>query len=314
MDQGFAFMLGSGRCGSTILTQLLAMHPDVGFISNVDDRLGGSARTSRFNSHVYRALPRHLQKRGGRRGGAVGRAASFAGQFGMTPSEGYRALDRRVSPMLSAPNRDLVAADASPWLSSRLRLFLVDRHNRGDLNLAKLGIIAMGDGGEPRRRLGLDARRRGLQRGPRERPLRPRVDLPHGRRDGPAPPNVLPPLAPRVPIYLICGDSDAASINVVKGAQPIVERHQRSKVTYFDTGLHGYRLLHFFPKVPAAVSKFLDDPVKARVIEWEPRFLLTPVEYQNEGTVEVVPSKRAEEAKKKAEATKKAEEAKKAGN
>jgi len=126
---------------------------------------------------------------------------------------------------------------------------------------------------------------------------------------------VLPPIAPRGPIYLICGDRDQASISVVKESQPIVERHQRSKVTYFDTALHGYRLLHFFPKVPGAVTKFLEDPVKARVIDWEPRFLLSPVAYQSEGTEEVTPpSKRAEEAakkKQKGEAAKKDEGAKK---
>jgi hypothetical protein len=45
----------------------------------------------------------------------------------MTPSEGYRLLDRQVSPMLSAPVRDLVAEDASQWLSRRLRTFFEGR-------------------------------------------------------------------------------------------------------------------------------------------------------------------------------------------
>jgi hypothetical protein len=45
----------------------------------------------------------------------------------MTPSEGYRLLDRHVSPMLSAPIRDLVAEDASQWLSGRLRTFFERR-------------------------------------------------------------------------------------------------------------------------------------------------------------------------------------------
>ena len=35
----FAFVLGSGRCGSTLAHDVLARHPDVGFVSNVDDRL-----------------------------------------------------------------------------------------------------------------------------------------------------------------------------------------------------------------------------------------------------------------------------------
>jgi omega-hydroxy-beta-dihydromenaquinone-9 sulfotransferase len=45
----------------------------------------------------------------------------------MTPSEGYRLLDRHVSPMLAKPCRDLVAEDASAWISSRLRSFFEQR-------------------------------------------------------------------------------------------------------------------------------------------------------------------------------------------
>ncbi len=204
---------------------------------------------------------------------------------------------------------------AMPADLQAIYLFLVDRHNRGDFNLAKLGVIAMGDGANlvaawaslPGAAVSSEGRISDLSALVL---ISPTLDA-MGLRLQPA----IAPIAPRVPIYLLCGDRDAASLPVVKTCQPIVERHQRSKVSYFDTALHGYRLLHFFPKVPGAVSKFLDDPVKARVLEWEPRFLLSPVAYESEGTVEVVPpSKRVEEAKKKAEATKKAEAAKKAEN
>ena len=47
MSQRFAFMLGTGRCGSTIVGQVVAMHPDVGFIANVDDRFAGLNRRGR---------------------------------------------------------------------------------------------------------------------------------------------------------------------------------------------------------------------------------------------------------------------------
>ena len=76
--------------------------------------------------------------------------------------------------------------------------------------------------------------------------------------------------------------------------------------------VHGYRLLHLFPKVAGAVTKFLEDPVKGRVLEWEPRYLLTPVTYVNEGVFESkTAAKAAEATKKAAEAVKKAEPAKK---
>ena len=128
MDQRFAFMLGSGRCGSTIVGQVVAMHPDVGFIANVDDRLAGFNRKGRLNNRIYRSLPAPLQKQGGRRGGGGhGRLTAGVRSVAMTPSEGYRLLDRHVSPMLSKPCRDLVAEDASAWLSDRLRAFFEQR-------------------------------------------------------------------------------------------------------------------------------------------------------------------------------------------
>ena len=142
-------------------------------------------------------------------------------------------------------------------------LFLVDRHNRGDFNLAKLGVIAMGDGANlvaawasmPGAAVSSEGRISDLQA---------RADLPHGRRAGAcASCPSSPPIAPRVPIYLLCGDRDAASMKVVKDGQPIVERHQRSKVSYFDTALHGYRFLHFFPKVPGAVRSTSKTPSRA---------------------------------------------------
>jgi hypothetical protein len=128
MDQRFAFMLGTGRCGSTIVGQVVAMHPDVGFIANVDDRLAGLNRKGRLNNRIYRSLPAPLQKQGGRRGGGgQGRLTAGVRSVAMTPSEGYRLLDRQVSPMLSKPCRDLVAEDASAWLSDRLRGFFEQR-------------------------------------------------------------------------------------------------------------------------------------------------------------------------------------------
>ncbi len=127
-EQRFAFMLGTGRCGSTIVGQVVAMHPDVGFIANVDDRFAGLNRKGRLNNRIYRSLPAPLQKQGGRRGGRQrGGIAAGVRSVAMTPSEGYRLLDRHVSPMLSEPVRDLVADDASAWLSSRLRSFFERR-------------------------------------------------------------------------------------------------------------------------------------------------------------------------------------------
>lgn len=113
-DRGFAvhFVLGTGRCGSTLVHEVLSRHPDVGFLSNLDDKLPFPELLGRWNGAVYRFLP-----------------PSFAqkGRVRFAPSEGYGVLDRRVSPILSTPVRDLRAADASPWLQRRLREFFAAR-------------------------------------------------------------------------------------------------------------------------------------------------------------------------------------------
>jgi hypothetical protein len=109
----FVFLIGTGRCGSSLVNELLAHHPGVGFLSNVQDRLPRlPAAAGRWNQPLYARLPPALARKGGLR-------------FG--PTEGYQALAHAVSPMLVAPTRDLVAADAQPWLAARFRAFFQTR-------------------------------------------------------------------------------------------------------------------------------------------------------------------------------------------
>lgn len=94
----YVFVLGTGRCGSTLLAEILAAHPDIGWISALPDPLGRVARS-------FRLEPR--------------------------PSEAYALLREQVSPMLVDPFRDLTAEDAAPWLERRLRAFF-DRRAEAD--------------------------------------------------------------------------------------------------------------------------------------------------------------------------------------
>jgi len=110
-EQRYAFVLGTGRCGSTLVHELLARHPDVGFVTNVDDRFG-SATAGRLQAGVFRRLPAAATRKGGVR---------------LAPSEAYRALEREVSPLLVEPARDLEAGDAVPWLADRFRSFFSTR-------------------------------------------------------------------------------------------------------------------------------------------------------------------------------------------
>jgi hypothetical protein len=108
-ESNFVFVLGTGRCGSSLVHEVLARHPEVGFVSNIDDRLrtrlplvGAAA--------LYRRMPTRFTQKG---------------RIRLAPSEGYRILDAAVSPVISTPARDLVAEDATPWLADRFRGFFL---------------------------------------------------------------------------------------------------------------------------------------------------------------------------------------------
>lgn len=109
-----AFVLGTGRCGSSLVHEVLAHHPDAGWISNLDDRLAGTPLhlPARHNGAVHRRLPTWATEKG---------RARFA------PSEGWRLLASQVSPAVVEPWRDLTADDATPWLTERLHALFVGR-------------------------------------------------------------------------------------------------------------------------------------------------------------------------------------------
>ena len=109
------FVLGTGRCGSTLVHEVLARHPDVGFMTNLDDL--GVAPSAAWQNALWRRLPARVTRKGG---------ARFA------PTEGYRALAREVGPVFVEPVRDLVGEDATPWLRSRVREFFARRATRLD--------------------------------------------------------------------------------------------------------------------------------------------------------------------------------------
>lgn len=107
----YVFVLGTGRCGSTLAEEILCRHPEVGFISNLDDQLRLPPRATRVSNWLYHRLPAVVENRFGR----------------LVPSEAYDTLNREVSPILSTPFRDLQAHDASPWLAGRLDAFFAER-------------------------------------------------------------------------------------------------------------------------------------------------------------------------------------------
>ena len=108
----FVFVLGTGRCGSTLVEEVLCRHPSVGFVSNLEDRFSLPLTAGRWNGSLYRRLPA---------------AVTQKSRVRYAPSEAYRVLSREVSPLLASPMRDLVADDVTPWLEARFRRFFVER-------------------------------------------------------------------------------------------------------------------------------------------------------------------------------------------
>lgn len=108
------FVLGTGRCGSSLVHEVLVRHPMTGFVSNVDDRLPALNLLGRYNSQLFRHVPESLTRKGRPR---------FA------PSEAYNLLDRQVSQVISKTFRDLDEGDATPWLTARLRAFFEARES-----------------------------------------------------------------------------------------------------------------------------------------------------------------------------------------
>jgi hypothetical protein len=111
------FIIGTGRCGSTMTHEVLARHPDTGFISNLDANLPALNLRGRWNSGLLAFTPQALTQRDSR----VGPLVKLRARFG--PAEAYALLNRHVSALLSESVRDLTAGDVTPPLRSRMTDF-----------------------------------------------------------------------------------------------------------------------------------------------------------------------------------------------
>lgn len=166
--------------------------------------------------------------------------------------------------------------------------FLIDRHNRGEFNLAKLGVIAIGDASNlvlewaatPGGAVASEGRTTDLAAIALISPVKEA----HGLQLLP----LVQRVAPRVPLLVASGQRDPHSSPAVQAIQGVVERQRTGRIAPFDSSLHGYKLVQFYPKVVETIAKFLDDPVKFKINEWEPRYLFDPSAYQAES---VTPTK-----------------------
>ncbi len=185
--------------------------------------------------------------------------------------------------------------------------FLVDRHNRGELNLAKLGVVALGEGANlaaawaylPGGGVSTEGRVTDLAALVLISPQPKGLELNFT--------TLMNALAPRVPILLMAGERDTPSHDAIKKVRAAVERVRQNRVELFPSSLHGYKLLKLEPRVTAVIGRFLESTVKLKTAEWEPRFNLNPVVYTD---IEVIRHARPVDKEKDA-AKPKAKEAEK---
>lgn len=111
-----AFIVGTGRCGSSLIHEILARHSDIGFVSNIDDNLPRLNLKGRWNNVLFRTPLGRLTRKGS--------LIKFA------PSEAYNLIAHQVSPMYANSSRDLESADVTPWLEQRFVSFFEERDRK----------------------------------------------------------------------------------------------------------------------------------------------------------------------------------------
>ena len=201
--------------------------------------------------------------------------------------EGYAVFSMDLRGQGQNPRRVLTPADRALLVEDlqAAYTFLLDRHNRGDFNIAKLAIIGLGEGAnlavawayQPGAAVSTEDRTSDLSA------LVLISPIPQGA--GYVLGHVLPMLPPAVSVALLAGTKDNASKNAVESVRRIAERARLNKVEFFPTPLHGYKLLRLEPKVSDTITRFLEPAVKLRPLEWEPRYNLLPVAVSSVQTV-----------------------------
>jgi len=109
------FIVGTGRCGSTLLHEIIAKHSDASFLTDFEDRHSRLKFLGKWGSALYRNNHLALTKKGRRR---------------FIPTEAYRLISREVSPIYVRPCRDLTAEDVSPWMKDKFTQFFNRRYSK----------------------------------------------------------------------------------------------------------------------------------------------------------------------------------------
>jgi hypothetical protein len=171
--------------------------------------------------------------------------------------------------------------------------FLLDRHNRGELNVGKLGILAIGEGANLAAAWLSTPGGAVASEGRVSDASALALISPMAEGEGLRLSQVMAQLANRLPIQIIVGEHDLVSGDPVRAVQPIVKRGQQNKVDFKDSQFHGYKLLKLEPQVTTDLARFFEGTIKYKTGDWEPRYNLNPVAYSD---IEVVRHNRTQEA------------------
>lgn len=155
--------------------------------------------------------------------------------------------------------------------------FLVDRHNRGELNLSKLGVVALGDGANLAAAWAFQPGAAVTTEGHPSDLSGMALISPQPEGTGYLLRSIVPQLATRIPMLMMAGERDNASKDAIQAVRPNLERGRLNKIELYPSSLRGYKLLRLEPRVTATLFHFLDNTIKNRAVAWEPQYNLLPV-------------------------------------
>ncbi len=165
--------------------------------------------------------------------------------------------------------------------------FLIDRHNRGELNLAKFGVLAIGEAANlaatwavtPQSAVAIQGRPSDLAS------LVLIAPAMAGEEENEVLTNMIERIVDQVPVLIEGGKGDPALAEFLTDLQPILADEPQSEIAPIDARIGGINLVRFAPAATTPILNFLDNTLQIRTDEWEPRFNLQPITY---GSVEPV--------------------------
>lgn len=107
------FIVGSGRCGSSLVHELVSQHREAAFVSNFDDNFPSLNSKGAMNNVLFRSF--------------LGKFTT-KGRLRFAPSEAYHLIAKKVSPIYVNSCRNLRTSDVTPALRSSFRKFFLERY------------------------------------------------------------------------------------------------------------------------------------------------------------------------------------------